>query len=249
MAEQTTAAWIGIFAKILECTTTSGLRNSATDRLVDILGALGSRGDYSMKGAGILILAGAIVSSCAMETSNDLLKGHEEVNATTILDAPSPLPGTYAPENRGLVERGEYMVELLGCGSCHTDGALDGVPDMGRALAGSGTGIAFTSPLGERYPGIVYPPNITPDRKTGIGDWSDRQIADAVRAGIGRHGSRRITAMPWQGYAKISDDDVDAIVGYLRSVAPVEHRVPDPVEPGERARAPFVYFGVYRSKQ
>ncbi len=164
------------------------------------------------------------------------------------MDAPSSVPGTYAPENRDLVERGEYMVELLGCGACHTNGALVGDPDMERSLAGSDTGIAYTSPMGDGHPGVVYPPNITPDPETGIGDWSDRQIANAIRAGIGRHGSRRITTMPWQGYARLSDDDVDAIVRYLRSVRPVVHRVPDAVVPGTRAQAPFVYFGVYRSK-
>lgn len=202
-----------------------------------------------MKRAGILVVASVFVAACAAEAPHDVLAGHEEVNATTILDAPSPLPGTFSPDKRFLVERGEYMVELLGCGSCHTNGALQGAPDMDRPLAGSQTGIAYTSPLGGDHPGIVYPANITPDPKTGIGDWTDQQIANAVRAGIGRHGNRRISTMPWQGYARISDDDVDAIVGYLRSIRPVEHRVPEAVAPGQRARAPYVYFGVYRSKQ
>ncbi|MGB5721207.1 MAG: hypothetical protein WBM34_10965, partial [Woeseiaceae bacterium] len=67
-------------------------------------------------------------------------------------------------------------------------------------------------------------------------------------AGTGRHGSRRLATMPWRGYAKISDDDVTAIVSYLRSIEPVRHRVPDEVEPGHRASHTFVYFGVYRSK-
>lgn len=79
--------------------------------------------------------------------------------------------------------------------------------------------------------------------------WSDTQIADALSAGVGRHGSRRIAAMPWQGYAKLSSDDVDAIVAYLKSIKPIENRVPAAVEPGQKASKPFVYFGVYRSKQ
>ncbi len=54
--------------------------------------------------------------------------------------------------------------------------------------------------------------------------------------------------MPWRGYAKISDDDVTAIVGYLRTIDAVRHKVPDEVEPGQRASHPFVYFGVYRRK-
>jgi hypothetical protein len=139
-------------------------------------------------------------------------------------------------------------VELLGCGACQTDGALIGAANTHKALAGSRIGIAWSNPLGDKYPGVVYPPNITPDLETGIGKWSDPQIADAIRAGIGRHGSRRISTMPWPGYAKIYDEDIAAITAYLRSIEPVVHRVPDEVAPGQPASEPFVYFGVYRSR-
>jgi mono/diheme cytochrome c family protein len=195
------------------------------------------------------LVAAVFLGACASEATDSTLDDYEEVDATTILDAPSARPGKYAPHNKATVERGEYLVELLGCGSCHTDGALAGDPDFDKALGGSKTGIAYTNPLGEKNPGIIYPSNITPDLKTGIGDWTDSQIANAIRAGIGRHGSRRLASMPWRGYARISEEDVTAIVGYLRSIEPVEHRVPDEVEPGQRARHPFVYFGVYRSKR
>lgn len=198
---------------------------------------------------GLLTLAAILVAGCAAETPTDLLKDYEEVDATTILDAPSPRPGTFSPANRDVVERGEYMVELLGCGACHTDGALVGDPDFDRSLAGSETGIAYVNPLDGKNPGVIYPPNITPDEETGIGKWTDTQISDAIRAGIGRHGNRRIASMPWPGYARISDDDVTAIVSYLRSINAVVHQVPDEVEPGERAAHPYVYFGVYRSKR
>lgn len=201
-----------------------------------------------MKRAALAIVTAILVGACATEAPGDLLDVYEEVDATTILDAPSAKPGTYAPQNRALVERGEYLIELLGCGSCHTDGALAGDPDFDRWLAGSKTGIAYRNPLGEKNPGVIYPSNITPDDGTGIGEWSDRQIANAIRAGIGRHGRRGLGPMPWQAYTKISDDDLTAIVNYLRSVEPVKHRVPDEVEPGQRASHPFVYFGVYRSK-
>jgi len=194
----------------------------------------------------LAIVALLVAAGCAAETKGDPLNGLVEVNAVTVIDAPSPQPGTYAPENRGIVERGEYLVELLACGSCHTDGALVGEPDMSHAMAGSRIGIAYTSPLDERWPGVVYPPNITPEKSTGIGNWSDLQIGNAIRSGIGRHGKRRIMAMPWQGYAKMSDEDVSAIVSYLRSIRPVKHQVPAAVEPGHAASHPFVYFGVYR---
>ena len=54
--------------------------------------------------------------------------------------------------------------------------------------------------------------------------------------------------MPWPGYAKLNDDDVKAIVSYLRSVPAVHHDVPAHVPPGTAASRPFVHFGVYRSK-
>lgn len=191
-----------------------------------------------------LFFAGA----CAGEAPYDPLGDYEELEPVTFLDAPDAQPGAYAPADRDAVERGEYLVELLGCGVCHTDGALLGAPDSERSLAGSRTGIAYANPLGNEFPGVTYPPNITPDEKTGIGSWSDEQIENAIRAGIGRHMDRRIKSMPWPGYAKLSDEDAEAIVAYLRAIRPVRHAVPADVEPGQPASAPFVYFGVYRSR-
>ena len=54
--------------------------------------------------------------------------------------------------------------------------------------------------------------------------------------------------MPWQGYARLTDDDVDAIVAYLRSIPAIEHRIPAEVPPGNKTSRPFVYFGVYRNR-
>jgi len=225
------------------------MRNSDSVAMVEIFGgSVTVKGD-GMKDVRFIVIAFFLAGGCATETSNNLLNDYEEVDATTVLDAPSPKPGTFSPQNRGVVARGEYLVELLACGLCHTDGALAGDPNFDRSLAGSKTGIAYTNPLGEQKPGVIYPSNITPDKKTGIGDWTDTQIANAIRAGIGRHGSRHIVTMPWRGYAKISDDDVTALVGYLRTIDAVKHKVPDEVEPGQPASHPFVYFGVYRSKR
>lgn len=188
------------------------------------------------------------LSSCATDVPPASFSNYEELNTVTAIDSPPPVAGSYHPNDRGKIDRGANMIELLGCGSCHTDGAFDGKPDMERALAGSNTGIAFTNPLGEKYPGIVYPSNITPDEETGIGSWSDQQITDAIRSGIGRHGNRRIATMPWQGYARMTDDDAAAMVAYLRSIEPIRNRVPKEVAPGKPAASPFVYFGVYRRK-
>jgi mono/diheme cytochrome c family protein len=201
-----------------------------------------------MTKANKLIVLAIFSSACANEPALTPHGDYEELHSATVLDAPKPAAGNFAPENRFRVERGKYLVELLGCGGCHTDGALEGAPEMNKALAGSRTGIAYMNPFGNDRPGVVYPPNITPDVRTGIGGWSDEQIAIALRAGQGRHLSRRIAVMPWQGYAKMTSEDVDAIVAYLRSIKPVEHEVPDEVLPGARAMEPYVYFGIYRSR-
>ena len=189
-----------------------------------------------------------LLVACAAESPYTPMVDYEELRSVQVVDAPSPVAGHFAPENRYLVERGEYLVELLGCGSCHTDGALEGAPRMGKALAGSSIGIAYMNPFNDDRPGVVYPPNITPDQETGIGEWSDNQISAAIKAGLGGHTRRRIAVMPWQGYAKLSDEDAGAIVAYLRSIRPINNRVPKAVIPGEQAESPFVYFGVYRSR-
>lgn len=198
-----------------------------------------------------LIVAAAatlLVSCTSAPKPSDPLADYRELEPVTNLNAPPVVAAGLSGAQREQVRRGSYMVELLGCGACHTDGALIGDPDPRRLLAGSRIGIAFENPLGNEYPGVVYAPNITPDLETGIGQWSDPQIAAAIRGGKGRHGKRRIAVMPWQGYSRLTDDDVDAIVTYLRSIEPVEHRVPDAVEPGRRARSPFVYFGVFERR-
>lgn len=192
--------------------------------------------------------AALLVAACATSDPPDLFSEYEEVAATSILDAPTVAPNQVAAENREAIARGEYLVELLGCGACHTDGALIGEPDMAKPLAGSTIGIAYTNPLQFRNPGIVFAPNITPDPETGIGNWSDRDIAAAVRAGLGRHGDERILVMPWQGYARLSDTDAAAIVGYLRHLDPVSHQVPSNVPAGRATRHDYVHFGVYRTR-
>ena len=196
----------------------------------------------------VLLLTALLLAACAAEQTYDPLEDYEELDNTTVMGAPDARAGSFAPDDRFQIERGKYLVELLGCGACHTDGALVGDPNMAMALAGSTIGIAYTSPLEHEHPGVVYPANITPDVETGIGGWTNEEIANAVRAGIGRHGSRRIATMPWQGYAILSDDDLNAIVSYLRSIPPVSHRVPGEVRPGRPARDDFVYFGVYQSR-
>lgn len=195
-----------------------------------------------------LMLAIPVLSSCVAEAQQDPLDDYIEHDTKTILNSPSVDPADVAPKNREYVDRGEYLVELLGCGSCHTNGALIGMPESASALSGSDVGIAYTTPLQNEHPGVVYPPNITPDLETGIGGWTERQIVDAFRRGEERHGGNLAPVMPWPGYNILSDRDAYSIASYLQHIDPISHRVPENVPRGTRARGRYVYFGVYEKE-
>jgi mono/diheme cytochrome c family protein len=165
------------------------------------------------------------------------------------MEAPAMHPDQAKAQDPALLEQGRYLVELIGCPVCHTDGAIIGEPDLDYWLAGSNIGIAYSNPMKYDNPGVVFASNLTPDPKTGIGRWSDDQIVQAIRDGLGRHGRGLVQVMPWLIYESISDADMRAIVAYLRSLTPIEHEVPSRVPPGSRTDELFVHFGVYRSRR
>jgi hypothetical protein len=174
------------------------------------------------------------------------LEDFEQVEPSAVLDSPSATASAYPAEQ---VERGRYLADLLGCGSCHTDGVLIGEPNAERLLAGSEVGIARSNPLAVRNPGIVYPANLTPDRETGIGDSTLQEIVTMLQSGIDNHGSQTLPVMPWFTYSRLLPEDATAIAMYLKSLPPVKHQIPANVHPGQRATSPFIHFGIYRSRQ
>ncbi len=109
------------------------------------------------------------------------------------------------------VERGRYLATLADCVACHTK------KEGGQRFAG---GRPIETPFG-----IIVSPNITPDRETGIGNWTDAQFDNAVRRGIRHDGGRLYPAMPFTSYTKMSRDDVKAIRAYLATVPPVHNPV------------------------
>lgn len=191
----------------------------------------------------LVLSLGLVACSTAYNPMND----YEQLHPATTLDSPAASASTrFSPEE---IARGKYLVALLGCGSCHTNGALIGEPVAGQLLAGSDTGIAWSNPLIERYPGVVYPKNLTPDVETGIGSWSVDDIVRMIQTGVDKHSGQSLPVMPWPAYANIVSADATAIAAYLLSLPPVRHQVPANVRPGQRNVAPFVHFGVYRSKR
>src|SRR5215212_2349061 len=105
------------------------------------------------------------------------------------------------PPKQRQLSRGEYLATVMDCGGCHTGGALAGQPDPKLHLAGSSIG------FGVPGVGVFYPPNLTPDRETGLGSWSEADIVRAVRQGV-RQGVRELApVMPWRNYAALTDED------------------------------------------
>lgn len=129
--------------------------------------------------------------------------------------------------------RGAYLVGILGCGDCHTAGAMAGKPDTARLLGGSDVGWEVPGM------GVFVGSNLTPDKETGLGSWTDAQIITALRTGVRPDGRQLAPVMPYMGYSKMTDADATAIVAYLRSLKPVSAKVPGPFGPGEKVTAPY----------
>jgi len=120
-----------------------------------------------------------------------------------------------------LVKRGAYLINgPVACANCHTPRAPDFSFLPGMEYAG---GFKIVDPAFE-----VYSANITPDKETGIGAWTDAQIITAIREGRTREGRINFPPMPVPTYNAMSDSDVKAIVAFLRTVKPVRHQVPEP---------------------
>lgn len=117
------------------------------------------------------------------------------------------------------IARGAYLVNTVGaCGACHdgrNGGDLKNPADPERLLAGGNY-------LRDDGGISVWISNITPDKETGIGNWTDDEIIRSIRDGVKPDGSFLFPAMPFAAYRYISDEDVRAIVAYLRSVPPVK---------------------------
>src|SRR5256885_84140 len=115
-------------------------------------------------------------------------------------------------------ERGAYLVDALAaCGNCHTPHDATSKPIPGMELAG---GREFDIEAGH-----IIGPNITPDRETGIGNWSVGQIVYALRNGKRPDGTIIGPPMPIELYRQLSDRDAEAIAVHLKSLKPIRHQV------------------------
>jgi hypothetical protein len=184
-----------------------------------------------------LVLVGAVVFSTAGTRITGRLRSDESVRTAR-------------------VERGRYLVRMMGCNDCHTPwklGERGPEPDMTRALSGhpeqvgplapapladgpwawsgAATNTAFSGPWG-----VSYAANLTPDQNTGLGIWTEDMFMKAIRTGRHMGVSRPINPpMPWPMIRNANDEDLKSIFAYLRSLKPVTNHVPDYVPPVEMA--------------
>jgi len=168
--------------------------------------------------------------------------------------------GTLADDTTAtLVKRGAYLVNFSGCADCHTPSRMGpNGPEKDMALglsghpqalrmpsppplngdwnwAGSASMTAFSGPWGQ-----TYASNLTPDRETGIGNWSAQNFIAAMKNG--KHmgvGRPILPPMPWQGLSHLSEKDLRAIYDYLMAQPPVMNRVPEYAPPASATGKPL----------
>ena len=141
--------------------------------------------------------------------------------------------GTPALAQDELLERWRYLSLIMDCGGCHTQGALIGQPDPKLELAGSTIGFEVPG-----Y-GYVYPPNLTSDTQTGLGQWSVEDIQRAVTTGE-RPDGRILVVMPWPHYSHLTPEDATALASYIKSLPPTPHKVPAFTEHTQPQPAPVL---------
>ena len=127
-----------------------------------------------------------------------------------VASSPHPLTATDIPAHTANLENGHLLYNIGGCISCHGD--ANGAPAGGKPLQ---------TPIG-----TLYPPNLTADAETGLGNWTDVDFVNAMQKGLSPAGSHLIPAFPYTSYAHMKVEDVLDIKAYLASLPPVKNQTP-----------------------
>ena len=157
------------------------------------------------------------------------------------------------PTAEEMIERGRYLVTIGGCNDCHTPKVFSGggtgidesrllsghpaeleIPEFSFDDVGPGEWILLnehmTAAVGPW--GVSFSANLTPDEETGIGDWTEEEFIAALRTGTHRGIGRPILPpMPWFNLVTATDEDLQAIFAYLKSIPAIENQVPDSIDP------------------
>jgi hypothetical protein len=152
------------------------------------------------------------------------------------------------------VARGRYLVSFAGCNDCHTPWVFNKelgmpVPDHTRFLSGHPAGgpeptakvdpktdLAFIGATFTAFKlpfGMVYSANLTPDKETGIGNWTEEMFVGVFRKGLhmGVEGRPVLPPMPWQEYRNMTDDDLKAVFAFLKTIPAIHNPIADPKVP------------------
>lgn len=184
-----------------------------------------------------------------MKTTAASLARLTALAAALVTLPPAFAQGSSTPDK---VARGKYIVNTAGCHDCHTPfkmGANGPEPDMSRALSGhpqelkmppppalppgpwlvvsSATNTAHAGPWG-----VSFTSNLTPDKATGLGDWTVQDFKNTIRTGrhLGR-GRQILPPMPTPVYNNLTDEDLESVFAYLRTIPAIQNRVPEPLAP------------------
>lgn len=156
------------------------------------------------------------------------------------------------------VQRGQYLTTIAGCHDCHTPlamGPQGPAPDMTKMLSGHPEGMQLPPAPAAVGPwitsfvatntamagpwGVSYAANLTSDKETGIGNWTEKQFIQAMRTGKHMGAGRPILPpMPWQNVAQMTDEDIKAVFAFLKSTPPIKNKVPEPQPPAAGAGGP-----------
>jgi mono/diheme cytochrome c family protein len=161
----------------------------------------------------LVVSAVAGLGGCSKKTDGPAPAPTPAPTPKTVEPAPPKAPDSPDPK---LVERGAYVAKLAGCVVCHTAIGPTG-PDFEHAYGG---GLEMPDTFG-----TWRTPNITPDKSTGIGSWTDDQVIAAVREGVRPDGKKLYPIMPYVNYNRMTDDDAKALVAFLHTVKPVSRVV------------------------
>jgi hypothetical protein len=151
-----------------------------------------------------------------------------------------------------LVKRGKYLVDAVGCNDCHTPmkmGPKGPESDMTRYLSGhpqemvmpptpvAGPGpwlgaFAATMTAWSGPWGVSFTRNLTPDKETGLGDWTEENFVATMRTGkrMGK-GREILPPMPTPAFKNMTDGDLKAIFAYLQTIPVIKNKVPEPIPP------------------
>lgn len=181
-------------------------------------------GSFVKKNAGILsflalavAITGTSLAAEPVSESASSVPSLVEKSAEPVIDGyyrPYPATTAKTPEEEGLVKRGEYLAQMGDCIACHTD-VKGGTP----AYAG---GLPINTPFG-----TFYSPNITPDKETGIGNWTEADFIRALKEGRDPHGRNYFPVFPYIYFAKVTDDDARALYAYFMSIPAVNQKNKD----------------------